>query len=56
MTTARDGVCGWVSFFVVQSALVRRHNVRVHRTLGCFGVGLATLIVVLGISTARASA
>lgn len=44
--------CGWVVFFVVQSALVRTRNVRVHRTLGWFGVGLATLIVVLGISTA----
>jgi hypothetical protein len=44
--------CGWVVFFIVQSALVRTRNVRVHRTLGWFGVGLATLIVVVGISTA----
>src|SRR6185437_7897057 len=27
----------WVLFFVLQSALVRTHNVRVHRSLGWFG-------------------
>jgi hypothetical protein len=43
---------GWVVFFVVQSALVRVHKVRVHRTLGWFGVGIGALIPVLGISTA----
>ena len=30
----------WVIFFIVQSALVRTRNVRVHRKLGWFGVGL----------------
>jgi hypothetical protein len=44
--------CGWVVFFIVQSALVRTHNVRVHRKLGWFGVALGTAIPVLGISTA----
>jgi hypothetical protein len=39
---------GWVAFFIVQSALVRSHNVRVHRGLGWFGVGLAVAVVVLG--------
>jgi hypothetical protein len=33
-------------FFIVQSALIRSHNVRVHRRLGWFGVGLAVAIVV----------
>jgi hypothetical protein len=42
----------WVIFFIVQSALVRTRNVRVHRKLGWFGVGLGTAIPVLGISTA----
>jgi hypothetical protein len=38
----------WVVFFIVQSALVRSHNVRMHRRLGWFGVGLAVAIVILG--------
>jgi hypothetical protein len=43
---------GWLAFFILQSALVRTHNVRVHRTLGWFGVALGVVIPVLGISTA----
>jgi hypothetical protein len=43
---------GWVVFFIVQSSLVRMHKVRVHRTLGWFGVAWGVAIVVLGISTA----
>ena len=43
---------GWVVFFIVQSALIRSHNVPVHRRLGWFGVGLAVAIVVLGVLTA----
>jgi hypothetical protein len=42
----------WIVFFIVQSALVRSHNVRLHRRLGWFGVGLAVLIVVVGTWTA----
>lgn len=42
----------WVLFFVVQSALVRTHNVRVHRSLGWFGAALGTFMVPLGIATA----
>ena len=42
---------GWVVFFIVQSALIRSHNVRVHRRLGWFGVGLAVAVVVLGART-----
>jgi hypothetical protein len=42
----------WVVFFIVQSALVRSHNVRVHRKLGWFGVGLAVAIVIVGSWTA----
>ena len=38
----------WVAFFIVQSALIRSHNVRLHRRLGWFGVGLAVAVVVLG--------
>jgi hypothetical protein len=38
----------WVIFYIVQTSLVRTHNVRVHRTLGWFGVALAAAMVVLG--------
>ncbi len=40
--------CAWVLFFILQSALVRSRNVRLHRTLGWVGVGLGASIVVLG--------
>ena len=43
---------GWVLLFIVQSALVRVRKVQIHRTLGWFGVGLGTIIPVLGLSTA----
>jgi len=42
----------WVALFVIQSALVRTRNVRWHRSLGWFGVGLATVMVPLGAATA----
>lgn len=41
---------GWVAFYIFQSALVRTHNVRLHRTLGWFGVGLGALMVPLGVT------
>jgi hypothetical protein len=43
---------GWVVFFIVQSALVRTHNVAVHRKLGWFGVAWGVVILVLGVATA----
>jgi len=43
---------GWLIFFIFQSALVRTHNVKLHRRTGWFGAGLGALIPVLGISTA----
>jgi hypothetical protein len=42
----------WVGFFILQSALVRTRNVRVHRTTGWFGVGLAVAMTVVGFATA----
>jgi hypothetical protein len=45
---------GWILFFILQSALVRSRNVRLHRTLGWFGVALAISMVVLGTLTSRA--
>lgn len=43
---------GWLIFYVVQSLLVRLHNVRLHRQIGWFGVGLGAAIFLLGVSTA----
>jgi hypothetical protein len=43
---------GWLAFFIFQSALIRTHNVRLHRLTGWFGVALGVVIPVLGISTA----
>jgi hypothetical protein len=42
----------WIVFFMVQSALVRVRKVSVHRTLGWFGAGLATVMVALGLTIA----
>lgn len=44
---------GWVLFFILQSALIRSRNVKLHRALGWFGVALAVAIVVVGFLTAR---
>jgi hypothetical protein len=45
---------GWVLFFILQSTLVRTRNVRLHRTLGWFGLALAVGILILGYLTATA--
>jgi hypothetical protein len=42
----------WVLFYVLQSALVRTRNVKLHRSLGWFGAGLGVVMVPLGITTA----
>ena len=42
----------WIVFFILQSTLVRTRKVSVHRFLGWFGAGLATAMVVLGITIA----
>ena len=44
--------CGWVLFFILQTALVRTRNVKIHRTIGWFGVAMGCLIPILGITTA----
>jgi hypothetical protein len=43
---------GWLVFFILQSALVRTHNVRWHRLIGWFGLALGIAITVVGTSTA----
>src|SRR5579863_6448933 len=42
----------WIVFFIAQSTLVRVRKVGVHRFLGWFGAGLATLMVILGFTIA----
>lgn len=42
----------WICFYVLQSALVRTGNVRIHRLLGRFGVVLGLSIPVVGTLTA----
>ncbi|MGA9529149.1 MAG: hypothetical protein WBS24_13630 [Terriglobales bacterium] len=42
----------WMIFFIAQSALVRLRKVSVHRLLGWFGTGLATLMTALGFTVA----
>jgi hypothetical protein len=46
--------CSWVLFFILQSALIRTHNVKLHRRLGWFGLGLGCAMIILGVSTAIA--
>jgi hypothetical protein len=43
---------GWVLFFVLQSALIRTRNVKLHMTTGLIGVAFAALVVVVGLATA----
>jgi hypothetical protein len=42
----------WLLLFLLQSALVRTHNVRLHRTLGWFVAGVGAAMIPLGITTA----
>ena len=46
----------WVLLFIVQTALVAGHRVRVHRRLGVAGAVLAAAMIVAGTSTAIATA
>lgn len=43
---------GWVLFLIFQSALIRTHNVKLHRMTGWFGVALGVTMPALGVSTA----
>ncbi|MEQ1354135.1 MAG: hypothetical protein ABLT11_08955 [Candidatus Acidiferrum sp.] len=47
---------GWLIFFIFQSALVRTHNVRLHRQTGWFGLALGVAVLLVGVSTAIAMA
>ena len=41
----------WLILFIVQSALIRSHHVRLHRRLGPWGLALGTTLVVVGLVT-----
>jgi hypothetical protein len=43
---------GWLAFLIFQSVLIRTKNVKLHRSIGWFGVALGVVIPVLGIWTA----
>lgn len=47
---------GWVALFIVQTALVARHRVRVHQRMGIAGGVLAAGMVIAGVSTAISAA
>jgi hypothetical protein len=42
----------WVIFFASQIWLARSKNIRLHRSLGMLGVGLAVVLIVVGLLTA----
>lgn len=47
---------GWVLLFIVQTALVAAHRVRLHQQLGIAGTVLAAAMIVVGVSTALGAA
>ena len=42
----------WVIYFVAQIVLIRTKNVKLHMTMGMVGIGLAALVIVVGLATA----
>jgi hypothetical protein len=46
----------WVTLYIAQVFLVRTKNIRIHQTLGYFGIALAVLVVIAGFFTAIAAA
>ena len=42
---------GWVVFFILQSALVKARNMKLHRRLGWFGLAMGIAIPIVGIAT-----
>ncbi len=46
----------WIALFLTQTLLIARHRFDLHRRLGMFGVGLATLVILVGMPTLAHSA
>jgi hypothetical protein len=42
----------WVVYFTAQTVLIRSKNLKLHMSLGLAGIGLAALVVVVGLMTA----
>jgi hypothetical protein len=42
----------WVLYFTAQTLLIRTKNVKLHMSMGFAGIGLAILVVIVGMSTA----
>lgn len=42
----------WIVFFILQSALIRGRNIKLHRLIGWFGAGVAAIMFPLGVATA----
>jgi len=42
----------WVLYFVAQVVLIRSKNIKLHMSMGMAGIGLAALVVVVGLATA----
>ena len=42
----------WVIYFIVQVALIRTKNVKLHMSMGLAGIALAALVIVVGMVTA----
>lgn len=42
----------WVLYFVAQVFLIRTKNVKLHISMGFFGIALAALVVIVGLATA----
>jgi hypothetical protein len=47
---------GWMLLLIVQAVLVNVKNVRLHRSLGTFGIAVGTLVVTMGLFIALAGA
>jgi hypothetical protein len=41
----------WIALFLTQTLLVAKHRVDLHRRLGIFGVGLALVVLMVGVPT-----
>jgi hypothetical protein len=42
----------WVIYFIVQVALIRTKNIKLHMSMGFAGIALAALVIVVGLATA----
>ncbi len=41
----------WIALFLIQTLLIARHHVALHRRLGIFGAGVAMLVILVGVPT-----